>query len=210
MPARKDLNPLKMLSLVEGEVLGDRLPDVPVPDDEAREKLLALIRSNPVERERYAHLKLGVTALCEMPRLDAPKAVWEHLDARFENALEEAPSGRKSTPAHSRGASRSGSRVISIRRNLVALRRFRRIAVAAACLLVLGVGLWIANGLLESSITKSPVSPSNVIFVQGTPESSPATPQVVIGEFFFKVPKRIQGVSSEAVMRLLNTPSTED
>jgi hypothetical protein len=199
MPARKDLDPLKMLSLVEGEVLGDRLPDVPVADDEARGKLLALIRSNPVERERYMHLKLGVTALCEMPRLDAPTVVWEHLDARFEEALAESATGRAATPAL--------GRVGGIRRGLVALRRFRRIAIAAACLLVLVGGLWMADGLPWS---ESPSSSSNVIFVQGKPKSSPATAQAVIGEFFFKVPKRIQGVSSEAVMRFLDTPPTED
>jgi len=219
MPERKDLDPMKMLSLVEGEVLGDRLPDFADADVEAREGLLALIRSNPVERERYAQLKLGVTALCEMPKLDAPKAVWEHLDAHFEEALEGRPAtqtpqiaGKLAGVLTGRIAWRISGRIRGIGRDPVLLRRVRRLAVAAACLLVLVVGLWIARGLGPSSPTEPrvPGSPNGVIFVRGKPTSSAVTAQVVIGEFFAKVPKRIQGVSPEAVKRLLGTPSTED
>ena len=209
MPARNNLDPLKMLSLVEGEVLGDRFPDVPVAE---REELLALIRSNPEELERYAHLKLGVTALCEMPRLDAPEAVWEHLDAHFEEALEGRPAARK----RGRVAGDRGRPVLLRRWALlpgtrpVARPAVRRIAIAVACLLVVIMGLWIARGL-----GPSPSVPRNdVIFVQGKPKSSPNTAPVmaaaVVVEFFAKVPKRIQGVSPEAEQRLLDTLLTED
>ena len=58
----ENLDPRELLSLVEGEILGDRVADAPISEDKIRE-LAARIRTNAGDQAEYEHLKISVNAL---------------------------------------------------------------------------------------------------------------------------------------------------
>jgi len=183
-----NLDPNDILSLVEGECIGDRVSDAAIDEGEAR-VLRRRIRQNAGDRALYEDLRLSVSVLSHLPRLDAPEAVWQRIEARFEQTLAE---GRIRTLP--RGRRPRGTLVV-----------LRRLAAAAACLLVVVMaGAWVLG--IRGWRPATPGSDTEVTFVSARLQ----TPSVgvAIGEFLTKTTKRYQGVSPALAQRILGRPAT--
>ncbi|MBN2491739.1 MAG: hypothetical protein JXQ29_12905 [Planctomycetes bacterium] len=183
-----DLDPHDILSLVEGECIRDRVTDAAMAEGEAR-ALRRRIGRQPGAQARYEDLRLSVTALSRLPRLDAPQAVWQRLEARFEAALAEGRARARAQDPRPRGA-------------VVVLRR---IAAAAACLLVVGMAAaWLLA--VRLGLPESAAPTSRVTFVSARLEAPAAG--VAIGEFLTRTTQRYQGMSPEVLQRILGHPAT--
>jgi hypothetical protein len=195
-----NLDPHELLSLVEGEILGEEVADERLPKKRIRE-LRKIIRSDPSLRVQYAELRASVEALHGLAFCDAPASVWHHLESAYDDTANAWTRGI--SPLESAGTTAPRGRLVFLDRLTGRAARSRKIWVAAACLLVV-----LAAGLLVTRGFQSPTHPESdrILFVRGQPVPATVPPGVAIAGFQTRVLKRYQGVSPELIRKLLDTP----